>query len=535
MIQAEVTHIAYADTLRFSKLVVDYLSDAETLRPFYQFKADKTGIAKAIESRKQFDCDRAFLVKHLLNAYKHLPEETAVTHNIKQIAEVNTFSVCTAHQPNLFTGPLYFIYKIQHAIQLAKSLNELFPDCYFVPVYYMGSEDADLQELGRVFFMGKWFQWETIQTGAVGRMLVDAALLTMIDEMEKSLGNDLGKKEIELFRKHYQLGKTIAAATFSLVHELFGAEGLLIFDADDAACKRKCIQIFRDDLFHNKSHVLVKETIESLSRVYSIQTSGRDINLFYLYDGVRARIERTGQCYMVQGTDEKFTDKEIEQLLIDHPERFSPNVILRPLVQEKLLPNVAFIGGGSELAYWMELKSTFHYFEVPFPVLILRNSFGIVSQEAMEKVAELNLDVASLFKDKLDLEQFLLERNGVAIPNLNEEKAELQAIYEKMKVKANAYEKTLYNHVDALAHKSKKRIIELEKKMLRQEKKNQVLLIEQGFKCKEAFFPNGVLQERYENYFSLCINYGEDLKNTIKLHQQPFAQTFTIIALAKNS
>jgi bacillithiol biosynthesis cysteine-adding enzyme BshC len=396
----------------------------------------------------------------------------------------------------------------------------------------MGSEDADLLELGRVFFMGKWFQWETSQTGAVGRMQVDDSLLFMINEMEKALTGDAsGKKEIELFRKHYQVGKTIAAATFSLVHELFGEEGLLIFDADDSDCKRHCIELFRDELFQNKSNVLVKETIDSLLSIYPIQTSGRAINLFYLDDGMRSRIEQEGDCFIVQGSTLKFTKAEIEQLLITHPEKFSPNVILRPLVQEKLLPNVAFIGGGSELAYWMELMSTFNHFNVPFPVLILRNSFAIVSEEAMKKVAQLKLDVASLFKDKLELEHILLERNGISISNLNEEKAELQSIYEKMQTKATAQEKTLFNHVDALKNDALKRVIQLEKKMLRQEKKKQFSLLNDGQDCVKEFFTNGVLQERVENYFSLCIKYGGDLKKITNQHQQPFSKTFNILPI----
>jgi uncharacterized protein YllA (UPF0747 family) len=201
------------------------------------------------------------------------------------------------------------------------------------------------------------------------------------------------------------------------------------------------------------------------------------------------------------------------------------------LVQEKLLPNVAFIGGGSELAYWMELMSTFNHFNVPFPVLILRNSFAIVSEEAMKKVAQLKLDVASLFKDKLELERILLERNGISISNLIEEKAELQSIYEKMQTKATAQEKTLFNHVDALKNEALKKVIQLEKKMLRQEKKKQFSLLNDGQDCVKEFFTNGVLQERVENYFSLSIKYGGDLKKITNQHQQPFSKTFNILSI----
>ncbi|MEY4702688.1 MAG: bacillithiol biosynthesis cysteine-adding enzyme BshC, partial [Bacteroidota bacterium] len=477
MVTSNTTHIEYADTRRFSKLVLDYLSDHENLRPFYTHRPNKEGIEKAITTRQIVGTDRKMLVDKWMKEYQNLPKENAVLNNIKHIGEEITFTICTAHQPNIFSGPAYFIYKIQHAIKMAEEMKSHFPHLHFVPVYYMGSEDADLDEIGRVFFQGRWFIWDTNQTGAVGRMLVDQRFLNIMDEMEKTLGDDVSGKEVmSLFRRHYQLGVTISTATFGLVHEMFGAQGLLILNPDDSVCKKACVDVFKSDLFEHIPNEKVSDTIADFPEGYSIQTKGRAVNLFYLIDGIRSRIERHDDRFEVIGTNLRFSKDEMLEMLETHPERFSPNVILRPLLQERILPNIAFIGGGSELAYWMELKKLFIHFDTPFPVLILRNSFSIVSSDFFLAVNRFNIKVSDLFKDANKLDLVLLKANDIELPNIEAEIESLNHLYQSIQSRAIQSEKTLANHVDALRHKAEKRLLQLEKKMIRSEKKKHASL-----------------------------------------------------------
>ena len=536
MIQPNVTPIDYADTRRFSSLVLDYLADKEELNPFYSFRPNAEGIQKAVQAKSASGIDRNLLVEKWNREYKHLPEEKEVLNNIQRMSDENTFTICTAHQPNIFTGPVYFIYKIQHAIALAQELNNKFADLHFVPVYYMGSEDADLDEIGTVFFHDTWIKWETKQKGAVGRMKVDEAFLLMITEMEsiaKRVNSD--GEEIALFRKYYQLGKTIAEATFALVHELFGKQGLLILDADDIHCKKTCVDIFREDLFRNQSNHLQKEGLEKFPQEYRVQASGREINLFYIEEGIRSRIERKGDRFIVHDTSLSFSEDEIEEMLVSHPDRFSPNVILRPLLQERLLPNVAFVGGGSELGYWMQLKNVFNHYGIPYPVLILRNSFAIVDEDINGALKRFNIEVLDLFRNQSELESILMQRKGVKILNLEAEREKINEIYSVIQGKCIGIEKTLVNHVDALRHKADKRLIQLEKKMLRLEKKKHAALFSEVKQLQEKLLPNGSLQERTENYFSLRLKYGSDLFDCLYNLQQSFSESFSVAYIPNNN
>jgi uncharacterized protein YllA (UPF0747 family) len=178
---------------------------------------------------------------------------------------------------------------------------------------------------------------------------------------------------------------------------------LIVLIADKAAFKRQMIAVFEDDLFRQEPTRIVGATIERLSARYDIQANPRSINLFYLKDDLRGRIEKTGDVYKIHSSPLVFTEEQLRDELHRHPERFSPNVILRGLFQETILPNLAFIGGGGETAYWLELKDLFDHYKTPFPVLVLRNSFLLVQRQWMEKMEKAGFGVVDLLRDEQDL------------------------------------------------------------------------------------------------------------------------------------
>jgi uncharacterized protein YllA (UPF0747 family) len=235
------------------------------------------------------------------------------------------------------------------------------PQYKFVPVYYMGSEDADLDELGFVNVGGQKLVWETKQTGAVGRMKVDKALLKLIHEIHGQIGVlPFGNEFTDLLNACYTEGKTIQQATLELVNALFGAYGLIVLIPDNAKLKTAFHSVVEKELTEKFSHRIVADTIDKLGAHYKVQAGGREINLFYLIDNKRERIEQAGDAFEVKTLNLQFSKDEILKELKEHPERFSANVILRGAFQETVLPNIAFIGGGGELAYWLELKNVFN-------------------------------------------------------------------------------------------------------------------------------------------------------------------------------
>ena len=171
------TFISYSETGKFSKIIADYIDLPENLANFFEHPVSIDGIKAAIFQREKFQTNRPLLVEQLKTQYKNIQENELVKANIDSLSHENTFTVCTAHQPNIFTGHLYFIYKILHTIKVADELKKQLPEYNFVPVFFMGSEDADLEELNHVVVDGKKYEWQTKQTGAVGRMKVDDHLL----------------------------------------------------------------------------------------------------------------------------------------------------------------------------------------------------------------------------------------------------------------------------------------------------------------------------------------------------------------------
>ena len=521
---------SYGQTGSFSKMLTDYIAAEEKLQPFYTHPVSIDGIKASIKQRKLFQTDRTLLVEILKNQYQDSQLTDKQSQNIVALNSHDTFTICTAHQPNIFTGQLYFIYKILHAIKLAEELKIQLPENNFVPVYYMGSEDADLDELGHIFIKGTKYEWITKQTGAVGRMKVDKALIELMELISGQLSIfPFGNEIITLIKKCYQIGFTIEEATFLLVNELFANYGLLILLPDSAAVKNAFAPVIKKELLTGFSHLAVKETVEQFPEIYKVQTSGRDINLFYLSESKRERIEQVGDEYLVVNTPLKFTKENILVELELHPERFSPNVILRPVLQETILPDIAFIGGGGEIAYWLELKKVFEAAQVPYPMLIARNSFLFINKELQELSAKLQLDFIELFKPELTIINQLVKRESSLQVSLDKEKATINELYEQLKTVVGKIDVTLQTHTEALQKQALKKIIALEKKMLRAEKRKFETQQRQLQNLKTSLFPNNNLQERVVNMMPLYALWGKDFIKMIYDHSKGLDQEFGII------
>jgi bacillithiol biosynthesis cysteine-adding enzyme BshC len=523
------TRLRYSDTGYFSKIVTDYLQKNTDIIPFYRHAADLQGIKDAIEERKKFPHHRAVLVTELEKQYADLQTSNAVMQNIRLLNDEHTFTITTAHQPVIFTGTLYFIYKILHVIKLAASLKDQLPQYNFVPVFYMGSEDADLDELGSIWLNNEKIVWDAQQTGAVGRMRT-AGLEKIIARIEGELSvQPHGKELLQLLKDCYLNSPDIQTATFKLIDTLFARYGLVVLIPDNASLKKLLLPVFKDDLFNQTPSGIAGQTIEALSLHYKVQANPRAINLFYLKDDIRERIEKEGDDWLVVGKNIRFTKEELQQELNEHPERFSPNVILRGLFQETILPNILFVGGGGELAYWLELKNIFEHYKVPYPVLVLRNSFLVVEKRWKEKIKRLGFSVVDFFKPEQDLLTALVTHNKSGALKLESELEEVKKFYGQLKIKAGAIDTTLEQHIEALRAKATRPLYELEKKMLRAEKRKYKDQLRQIHTIKSALFPMNGLQERVENFMPFYAKWGNSFIDMIYANSLTLEQEFFIL------
>ena len=524
------TQIPYSKTNKFSEIVIDYISNDPLLKPFYPHSADIGGIENAIKCRKKFSTDRKLLVRHLNEQYKDLNINSKVAANIESLGSGNTFTICTAHQPNIFTGHLYFIYKIIHAVKLADYLNEKFHEQKFVPVFYVGSEDADLEELGEVFIGGKKYQWNTDQKGAVGRMKVDKALLNIIDAISHQVEVlPFGKEIMDKVRSAYVQNELIERATLKFVNDLFGEYGLVILLPDNANLKKSFEPVLKSEIDLKISSKKVTETIKRFPEKYKIQTAGREINLFYLLDNSRERIEAEGDDFVIANSNIHFSKDEMDAELKTHPERFSPNVVLRPVFQEWILPNVAFIGGGGELAYWLELKDVFEEANVPMPVLVLRNSYMFLKKKHIERLEKMNFQAMDLFCSKQDLVNKLVLQLSENQLHLDDEIEDLRSLYKKIEEKSAAIDSTLINHTRALLKKSEEKIFNLQKKMMKHERRKHNNQINQLTDLQNEVFPNGILQERIDNLIPFYAHYGGDFIKAVYENALALKSEFMIL------
>jgi bacillithiol biosynthesis cysteine-adding enzyme BshC len=526
------TRIPYRQTGYFSKIVLDYIDQAPSLQSFYNYPPNKQGIKKAIEQRKKAGTNRDVLVAELKKQYKEVDHSSAVQKNMDALLSANTFTITTAHQPNIFTGPLYFIYKILHAIKLAEYCKSAFPEYNFVPVYCMGSEDADLDELGHIYLGAEKLDWNTRQTGAVGRMKVDKELMKLMDRISGQISvHPHGKEITGIVKDCYREGTTIQEATFRFVHSLFGDYGLVVLIPDSHELKKEMIPVFENELVNSTSSIFVEETAGRLQEAgYKTQVNSREINLFYLGDGTRERIIKEGKSYKVKDTDFLFNEEGIKKELAGKPEHFSPNVVLRGLYQCTILPDVAFIGGGGEISYWLQLKDLFAHYKIPFPVLVLRNSFLVVEKKWREKISRLGFSAEDFFLSVDDLLKRLVLQESGRTSKLNGTFSETEMLYETIKKHAAAADHTLASHVDALKAQTLHRLHELEKKMLRAEKRKYSDQQRQIHAIKENLFPRNGLQERYENLLYFYARWGKELIARLHEHSLALDQEFVILS-----
>ncbi|MCF7560242.1 bacillithiol biosynthesis cysteine-adding enzyme BshC [Sabulilitoribacter multivorans] len=526
--------IPFYKTGYFSSLICDYLDEKTELKPFYNRFPNIENFKNQIEEKSlSFQPQsRSILVQALNSQYSKIETSENTLQNIASLKLDNTFTITTGHQLNLFTGPLYFLYKIVSAINLSRELKTQYPDYNFVPVYWMATEDHDFDEINYFNFKGKKVHWNREASGAVGELSTDG-----LENVFKLFSLDLGSSQNaerlkSLFKSAYLEHKNLADATLYLANELFKEYGLVIVDANDKDLKKQFIPFMEEELAYQISFDAVSKTtkrLNNLSDNYKVQVNPREINLFYLSKNLRERIVFEDDIYKVLNTDIVWSRSEILKHLDEVPERFSPNVIMRPLYQEVILPNLCYIGGGGELAYWFQLKQFFDEVKIPFPILLLRNSALIQSESQHKKLEKLNISAEDIFlKRDAFINKKVREISNIDI-DFSSQKEHLIKQFEDLYKLAEQTDKSFLGAVKAQEVKQLKGLDILEKRLLKAQKK---ALSDQVFRMTELqnqLFPNGSLQERNTNFSEFYLEFGEQLIPKLVECLEPLKGEFLIL------
>lgn len=524
--------ISFQSSGYFTPLINDYLNQKDTLKPLYnRFPSVENFKSQMEEKQANYNPEfRKTLVEALEGQYKNINTSAYTQQNIKLLAGNDTFTITTGHQLNLFTGPLYFLYKIVSTINLSRQLKEAYPDKDFIPIYWMATEDHDFEEINYFNFRDKKIKWPRESAGPVGRLSTDG-LAAVLDVFAKELG--IGKNAEwlkELFENAYLKHTNLADATRYLANELFGTEGLVIIDADDAELKRHFAPYVKEELLKQTSHHKVAETA-ALLKDYNIQVNPREINLFYIEDNIRERIILQDGTYYINNTELKFSETEILALLESNPEKFSPNVIMRPLYEEVILPNLCYIGGGGEIAYWLELKSYFNSANVTFPLLLLRNSVLLATQKQAEKLDRLDLSWADAFSKQQELLNKRVQSFSEFKLDFSAQKEFLAEQFENLNAMAAKTDASFTGAVKAQQIKQLKGLENLEKRLLKAEKRSHAEQLERITQIQNELFPNQSLQERKANFSEFYLEFDGKLLAELFDKLKPLEHEFNVIVL----
>ena len=462
-----------------------------------------SSFAQQIASKKQsFSAQqRALLAEVLEEKYNDLSVSEKLRSNLHLLQEPNTFTITTGHQLCLMTGPLYFIYKILHVIKLSADLQEKFPEQHFVPLYWMASEDHDFEEIRSFLLFGQKWTWESTQKGAVGQFETND-LQPLLQALAEKFQNQPESEIHDLIEKFKT--PNYGEGFFEFVHELFSVYGLVIMDADDARLKESAWPIWQKDLFTSDLHQAVLKNTQALQeKNLPTPIESKESNLFLLAEAKRERIEKSGPI--------QFEQKDSAQL--------SPNVVLRPLYQEWILPNLAYIGGPSEIAYWQQLPQAFACLDLPFPLTIQRAGGIVLQDKDLDLIQKLGFEKQDFLSDKAELKKRYLEQVGDREPN-----------YGHLDELWSGYKDAFLKIVDG-EYPQEKRMIEAELTRIQKQREALEQRFEKTRKAKfdkalkqieqlsEKIQPKSQLQERSTNILNFCPD-GAVSERIASLYQQ---------------
>lgn len=527
-------NIEYQKTKSFGKLPLDYrlkkphFSDLITNFP----SLDNFRNQISIKSKNFDNLNRKELSDVINDQYKDIELNKIQKTNIDNILKENTFTITTGHQLNLLTGPLYFIYKIISVINLVESLNKKYKKYNFVPIYWMASEDHDFKEINNFSIKGKTFCWDSNQTGIVGDFKLNN-FNKLVEEFENFVINSGHGQELCLMIKEsYSNSNNLADATRIFVNRIFSEYGLIIVDAND----KKLKSLFKKTLINEVKNGLVinnsKKSIDKLKDLnYEIQASPREINLFYIQKDIRERIVNKGEYYTTDNNLKKWSNEEIIKEINESPESFSPNVLLRPLYQEHILPNLCYIGGPAEISYWLELKSVFDKENLIFPLLLSRSSAVIIRKKIRESLEKYNIKIEDIFLSRQDLKNKLTLSFSKNKINFSDLKIQLNKQFSELRKISKKTDKSFIGALNAQEKKQFNGLDMLEKRLLKAEQKIHEQKISKIMTLLDEISPNDNLQERIFNFSNFYKDYGKNMIDLIKNNLDPLDQKFSVVEI----
>ncbi len=477
-------------------LIRDYLKGKDDLSFLFESEMSEAGLLQSLESKMENYSHRELLSKVIAFNYPYKNNiELKEAENIEALKS-DGYAIATAHQPNLFLGPFYTITKAISAISISNRLNNIQTNKRIVPVFVIGSEDHDKEEILETNLFGKNYRWNTAQSGSVGSMIVDEDLVCVLNEFLATFGDSENARRLKnIFSDAYQIGHTITFATASILRSLFAKHGLIVLDINIPAVKQEMKNIFLKDLRENEAKKATESTIAYLLNSYHVQASPLDINTFVYESGERIKIKKAS--------------KQVLELLDADPVCFSPSVILRPLMQQLVLPSIAYVGGAAEVCYWLELKELFKANKIHFPTVLLRDIYSVLDEKSWKRWQSAGLDAIDFIKSEEEIKKKIVGINYDLESLKSSSIQSLQQVFESLGNVIMGLDASLVGTVKKEESNSVKSMQTIFSKLTKSMKLKEEANILSLLKIKSKIYNEKGLLERQENFSSYYIKYGD--------------------------
>lgn len=524
--------VNFSDIPGHQNLFLDYLYNFEKVSSFYKHnfrnREDYVNIFKEISSSDK--APRQKLVDLINEQYTGFNPSNKTAQNIKLLENEKTLAVVTGQQLGMLGGPMYTFYKIFTAIKLAKHLSERYDDYNFVPVFWLESDDHDVEEVSSIKIIsdnnnivvlkyGDKLDVEESNSGSVGYIKFDESINAFFENLVSNLRSTEFKEEIvDYLKSFYKENNSFKEAFKKLVFSLFDRYGLIIFDPQDLRAKSLLKPIFKKEITDFRTHTEKLVHISAnLEEAYHAQVKIRPINLFFSTDDGRYLIEPSDNDFKLKRKRIRFTYEEIIQLIEEHPEKFSPNVLLRPICQDYLLPTAFYVGGPSEIAYFAQVMPLYSIYNLPTPVIYPRSSLTVIEKNVSLLLGKYNLNIHDVFTntDKLK-DKVLSDISENTLDDIFEKvKTDIELTMDSLKERLFEFDKTISDSSSKYRQKIISYIDELRSKANEAQKKKYETTLRQLDKLSASLYPNNNLQEREINFIYFAHKYGFNIIDKI--------------------
>ncbi len=523
----------------FSRLYRDYINDFQKLQRYYETDFHSLdNIKKYAERMRHRYTHRQELVEVLLDQNRQYHATDATLENIRLLSDDNTFAVVTGQQVGILTGPLYTIYKAITTIQLAKVLNTIHPGYKFVPIFWLEGEDHDLTEAASAGFINAEYSITEIEymlagkptqknIGAVGEIIFDDNLIVFLNTLHKTLVHTEFKEQLfGMLRNTYHPNTTFNQAFVSLMNKLFYRDGLIFISPNNKRLKQLLSHIFQKELseFPRVSQLIIEQSAE-LEEEYHAQIKTKALNLFYFYKGGRYFIEPRENDFSLKGTRHTISKEEMLQTATQNPELLSPNVALRPICQDTILPTIVYVAGPSEIAYFAQLKKVYQYFDLTMPLIYPRASVTLIEEKFERILEKYQLNISDVFRGVEHVRKKVIELvSEVNIDEMfNEAKQCINDQLNEMKFGINYIDSTLISSLENTRQNIEQNLFSLKEKITQGQQRKHEIALRQVEKVVNHIYPKKNFQERELNIIYFLNKHGlnlvQDLMSEVKIDE----------------